>query len=214
MGPRFSQRQVKADHETSLSDLPDLPQIPPVKDQLNLAITTAASGFRVQRDTRDDMFYPSRGSRVDGRVDFFGPYVGSTYAFQSYQFEVNKYLSFGKRHVLDIFGMGCGVTEIISPFRAVPVRRWVICADTRQGATAIAPCLRLKANGASSFPNASAQQCLAVSDRLRPGGVLTRQKTCSPAAERACGSIFEAAQNQSPAPTLRIAGPAGPGPWG
>jgi hypothetical protein len=53
VGPRFSQRQVKADHETSLSDLPNLPQIPPIKDQLNLAITTAAFGFRVQRDTRN-----------------------------------------------------------------------------------------------------------------------------------------------------------------
>ena len=116
VGPRFSQRQVKAGHETSLSDLPNLPQIPPVKDQLNLAITTAAFGFRLQRDTRDDMFYPTRGSRVDGRADFFGPYVGSTYAFQSYQFEVNKYLSFGKRHVLALRGMGCGVTGDHIPF--------------------------------------------------------------------------------------------------
>jgi len=115
-GPRFSQRQIKAAGEATLADLPNLPQIEPIKDQLNLAITSAAFGFRVQRDTRDSMFYPVRGSRIDGKADFFGPYVGSTFPFQAYQFEANKYLPLGKRHVAALRGMGCGVTGDRVPF--------------------------------------------------------------------------------------------------
>jgi outer membrane protein assembly factor BamA len=72
--------------------------------------------MRVERDKRDDMFYPHNGSRIDGRADFFGPYVGSTFTFQSYQFEANRYLPFGKGQVLALRGMGCGVTGDPIPF--------------------------------------------------------------------------------------------------
>ena len=76
-GPRFSRRQIRAAHETTLHDLfPDLPVPPDLESQFDLAITSAALGLRVERDTRDDMFYPQRGSRIDGRIDFFGPYLG------------------------------------------------------------------------------------------------------------------------------------------
>jgi outer membrane protein assembly factor BamA len=114
---RFSQRQVKANNESPVTGLlPIPPPLPPIQDQLNLSITTAALGLRVLRDTRDDMFYPTRGSRLDGRVDFFGPYVGSRFTFQSYQFEMNRYLSLAKRHVLALRAMGCGVTGDHVPF--------------------------------------------------------------------------------------------------
>jgi hypothetical protein len=117
VGPRFSQRQIRAGQEITPKDLgAEQPQLPPIKDQLNLAITSAAFGLRVERDKRDDMFYPRRGSRIDGRADFFGPYVGSTFAFQAYQFEANKYLPIRKRHVVALRGMGCGVTGNRIPF--------------------------------------------------------------------------------------------------
>lgn len=114
-GPRFSQREIKAGHEGSAKDLfPNLPQ-PPIH-QLNLAITSAAAGFRVERDTRDDIFYPRYGSRLDARADIYGPYIGSTFTFQEYQFEANKYVSIGKQNVLAMRGMGCGVTGSQIPF--------------------------------------------------------------------------------------------------
>jgi hypothetical protein len=116
-GPRFSRRQIKAGHETTLADLrPNLPPLSGMQDQLDLSITSEAFGFRIERDTRDNIFYPRRGSRVDGRADFFGPYVGSTFTFQAYQFEVNKYLPVHNRHVLALRGMGCGVTGEHIPF--------------------------------------------------------------------------------------------------
>jgi outer membrane protein assembly factor BamA len=93
-----------------------MPTFRPIQPQLNLAIVSAGFGLRVDRDKRSDTFYPRSGSRIDGKADFFGPYVGSTFSFQSYQFEVNKYLPVGKRQVLALRGMGCGVTGNLIPF--------------------------------------------------------------------------------------------------
>jgi hypothetical protein len=117
VGPRYSHRQIRAAHETTLSDLfPNLPVPPDLDNQFDLSITSAALGFRVERDTRNDTFYPQKGSRIDGRIDFFGPYVGSTFTFQSYQFEMNKYLPYRQRHVIALRAMGCGVTGDKIPF--------------------------------------------------------------------------------------------------
>jgi outer membrane protein assembly factor BamA len=118
VGPRFSHRTIKADHEAAppQEGWPELPQLPPISDQLNLSLTTAALGFRVQRDTRDSMFYPTRGVRMDARVDFFGPYVGSKFTFQNYMFEMNKYVPLRKRHVVALRAMGCGVVGEQIPF--------------------------------------------------------------------------------------------------
>jgi outer membrane protein assembly factor BamA len=116
VGPRFSHRQIRAANEISPESLPDAPVLPAVQDQLDLKITSAALGFRVERDTRDDMFYPRQGSRIDGRVDFFGAYLGSTFNFQSYQFETNKYVPAGQSHVIALRAMGCGVTGKTVPF--------------------------------------------------------------------------------------------------
>jgi outer membrane protein assembly factor BamA len=112
-GLRFSQRRLRSDNEASLDNLSPLP---PIQDQLNLSITTAGMGIRLERDTRDDIFYPTRGSRVNGRADFFGPYVGSQFTFQSYQFEINDYIPIAKGHVLAVRAMGCGVAGSSVPF--------------------------------------------------------------------------------------------------
>jgi outer membrane protein assembly factor BamA len=118
IGPRFSHRTIKAGHETTLPPevSAELPQLPAISDQLNLSLTTAAMGFRVERDTRDDMFYPTRGARMDARIDFFGPYVGSKFTFQNYVFEMNKYLPVRKRSVVALRAMGCGVSGDRIPF--------------------------------------------------------------------------------------------------
>ena len=113
-GLRFSKRQIIAGDETLLQNLP--PEMGPIRDQLNWSITTAALGLRVQRDTRNDMFYPTKGSRIDGRADFFGPYVGSRFSFQSYQFEMNEYLPLSQGHVVALRAMACGVAGEHVPF--------------------------------------------------------------------------------------------------
>jgi hypothetical protein len=118
VGLRFSHRSIKAGHEAALppESWPDLPPLKPIVDQLNLSLTTAAMGIRVERDTRDSMFYPTRGHRLDARVDLFGPYVGSRFTFQNYLFEMNKYVPAGRRHVIALRAMGCGVVGERVPF--------------------------------------------------------------------------------------------------
>lgn len=62
--------------------------------------TLTALGFRVNRDTRPNRFYPTGGMLIDFTADFFSQGLGSKYSFQSYKFTFNKYMSFGDRHVL------------------------------------------------------------------------------------------------------------------
>jgi outer membrane protein assembly factor BamA len=81
-----------------------------------LSLTTAALGFRVEHDTRDSMFYPTRGIRMDARADFFGPYIGSGFTFQNYVFEINKHITVCKGHVVALRAMGCGVAGEQIPF--------------------------------------------------------------------------------------------------
>jgi hypothetical protein len=115
-GLRFNQRTLTAGGEgiNNLTPLP--PPLNTIADQLNRSQRTAAFGIRVQRDTRDSMFYPTTGQRLDFRGDFFGPYAGSDFAFQSYQFEINKYIPLGKRHVVALRAMGCDVAGERVPF--------------------------------------------------------------------------------------------------
>ena len=115
VGPRFTYRQIRAGHELT-AELPDSPILGNIGDQLDLKITSAALGFRVERDTRNDMFYPRSGSRMDARADFFGPYIGSSFTFQNYQFEINKYVPARERHVIALRAMGCGVAGRHIPF--------------------------------------------------------------------------------------------------
>jgi len=176
-GPRFSHRQIKAGQDTTQDYVPNLPPLTPIMDQLNLAITSAAFGFRIQRDTRDDLFYPHHG--LDGRADFFAPFIGSTFAFQSYQFEANKYLPFGKRNVRALRGMGCGVTGEHIPFASSA--GWAICGATRPAGIAIGSCPQRRGNGVSFSGSASARRCLAASGTLPPDWGSYQMKELLPA---------------------------------
>jgi outer membrane protein assembly factor BamA len=54
----------------------------------------------VQRDTRNNHFYPIEGTLTDFTADFFSQGIGSKYSFQSYQLTFNKYGSLKKNQVL------------------------------------------------------------------------------------------------------------------
>ncbi len=99
---RFSQRQIRAGQEGMVKDIvPNAPLSLSIKDQFHQAITSAALGVRVQRDTRATLFYPIRGSRIPA---------------QRCQFEANKHLPYGERQVFVLRGMGCGVVWDTVPF--------------------------------------------------------------------------------------------------
>lgn len=65
---------------------------------LHTALT--ALGFRVNRDTRPNRFYPTSGMLLDFTSDFFSRAFGSKYSFQSYKFTFNKYISLTKNQVV------------------------------------------------------------------------------------------------------------------
>lgn len=63
----------------------------PLPPDLGLDTTLTALGFRVDRDTRPNRFYPTEGTLLDFAADFFSQGLGSKYSFESYKFTFNKY---------------------------------------------------------------------------------------------------------------------------
>jgi hypothetical protein len=70
---------------------------PPEKDRSTIV---AALGPRIQSDSRDSNYYPTRGALFDLNADFYDPAFGGTRSFQSYKAAVNVFFSPGERQVL------------------------------------------------------------------------------------------------------------------
>jgi outer membrane protein assembly factor BamA len=87
----------------------------PLPPDLGLHTTLTALGFRVDRDTSPNRFYPTTGTLVDFTGDFFSQSLGSKYSFQSYKFTFNKYGSLTRNQVL-AFGTFACVTAGQPPF--------------------------------------------------------------------------------------------------
>jgi hypothetical protein len=102
VGPRFvwgsSLITIRSDNAGSAPLPPDIGQ----------HTTLTALGFRVNRDTRPNRFYPTGGMLIDFTSDFFSQGLGSKYSFQSYKFTFNKYFGFGERQVLAYNFFACG----------------------------------------------------------------------------------------------------------
>ena len=79
----------------------------PVPADVGLHTALTAVGFRLQRDTRSNRFYPTGGTLLDFTSDFFSQGLGSKYSFQSYKFTFNKYWSVAKHQVLAYNGFVC-----------------------------------------------------------------------------------------------------------
>ena len=69
----------------------------PLPPDLGLHTALTAIGFRLQRDTRLNRFYPTNGTLLDFTSDFFSQGLGSKYSFQSYKFTFNKHRSLTKQ---------------------------------------------------------------------------------------------------------------------
>jgi hypothetical protein len=79
----------------------------PLPPDVGLHTALTAVGFRLQRDTRPNRFYPTGGTLLDFTSDFFSQGLGSKYSFQSYKFTFNKYWSVAKQQVLAYNGFAC-----------------------------------------------------------------------------------------------------------
>lgn len=101
VGVRFQYRR--------LSTTLDGPQTPGgfVIPDIDLKSTSAALGFRVQRDKRDNTFYPKKGTLLDVTGDFFDQIWGSRREYQTYKFQYNGYREVSPRGVLAYRAMAC-----------------------------------------------------------------------------------------------------------
>lgn len=79
----------------------------PVIDNLELDARTVALGLKTTRDTRNDTFYPTRGTLFEFTSDFFDQAWGSRFEYQVYKSDFNRYLTLAPRHVLAYRAMGC-----------------------------------------------------------------------------------------------------------
>jgi len=109
VGPRYQWRSLNA--RLTGENLPPGFNI----DRAELKSTTSALGFHIQRDLRDDQFYPKTGTLVDVVGDFFQGTLGSDFSYQSYTFAFNKYFGISPRQVLAFRSFGC-VTAGRVPF--------------------------------------------------------------------------------------------------
>jgi Omp85 superfamily domain len=102
LGPRFfNGDSVLTLNGTNNRELP----IPP---DLGFHDTLRAIGFRLQRDTTLNHFYPTQGTFTDFTTDFFSEAIGSKYSYQSYKLTFNKYISLTKKQVLAFGSNFCG----------------------------------------------------------------------------------------------------------
>ena len=81
--------------------------IPPPPD-VGLRTSLRSLGFRLQRDTRPNRFYPTTGTFLDFTADFFSQGLGSKYSYQSYKFTFNKFASLSQKQVLAFDLSFCG----------------------------------------------------------------------------------------------------------
>lgn len=87
----------------------DSPPPIPLPDR-DIDLRTATVGPRLQRDSRDNPFYPSQGMLVDAIVGFYGKAVGGQRSYQSYQASFSQYLPVGTRQVVAWRLSGCRAT--------------------------------------------------------------------------------------------------------
>lgn len=83
----------------------------PVPLPSTIDLRTAALGIRLQRDSSDSSFYPTKGSLFDTLADFYAPQLGGKRTYQNLTLAYNKYLSLGKKNVLAIHASSCMVTD-------------------------------------------------------------------------------------------------------
>jgi len=124
IGPRFQLRQLDAKLDLSAlkpRGLPEeigrLPQdiVEAVTPDL-LSARTVAAGPHLQRDTRNDQFYPTNGSVLNVGGDFFLKALGSKFNYQTYQVRFEGYRSLNERQVLAFGSIGCAAAGDRVPF--------------------------------------------------------------------------------------------------
>lgn len=100
IGPRlwFGRSRLEPQHlgET-------FPNLPPFGVDFNMN----ALGFKIERDTTPNRFYPEEGTLFRFGSDFFSKDLGGTFTFQRYGLTFNAYRSFTKKQILAYNAFAC-----------------------------------------------------------------------------------------------------------
>jgi hypothetical protein len=94
VGPRFFAG------DSFLTLRPSSGTIPPPPPDLGIHTTLRSLGLRVARDTRNNHFYPTTGTKLEFTGDFFSQALGSKYSFQHYKLNFDKFISLSNSQVL------------------------------------------------------------------------------------------------------------------
>lgn len=136
LGPRFLRGSSLV--TVRPSDVGTIP-LPP---DVGLDTTLTALGFRVDRDTRPNRFYPTEGAVLDLAADFFSEGLGSKYSFESYQFTFSKYWGLTPNQVLASGSFACLTRGASLPSTETAfTAQTANCADTLPVAISIVTCL-------------------------------------------------------------------------
>jgi hypothetical protein len=110
-GPRFNYRNLSA----SLSSSADNPPAGIDPNDLGSDVSAYAPGFKVQHDTRSDVYYPTSGHTLEMIGDFFSATRTSALlpekelGYEFYQLSYNHYATLTSTQVLALRGTFCGV---------------------------------------------------------------------------------------------------------
>ena len=86
-------------------------EVPPI----DVRSKSNSLGFKIQRDTRDSNFYPTKGSLFEARADFYSHFIGSARQNQVYNVAYNGYRALSPKRVLAYRGMMCSANQDV-PF--------------------------------------------------------------------------------------------------
>ena len=108
---RLSLNQERLDSSDITHEPPD--KVAAVIDQIGdqlLSQQTVSLGPRIQWDTRNSTFYPTKGVLMDINADFFGTGLGSKWNYEFYKVGFNKYIQVAQTQVIAFRGMTCAAT--------------------------------------------------------------------------------------------------------
>src|SRR4051812_49136899 len=98
---RLSLNQERFDDSDITHEVPE--KVAAVIDQIGdqlLGQQTASLGPRIQWDSRNSTFYPTKGIFMDINADFFGTGLGSKWNYEFYKVAFNKYIQVAKTQVI------------------------------------------------------------------------------------------------------------------
>ncbi len=146
------------------------------------------AGFVVMYDTRDNVFFPTRGQLHEASVTAFGGPLGGDFDWTRRQIDLRRYLPLGPRHTVALQGL------LVSNSGEPPFTQLGLlggrtcCADITRGATATAIWRRCRRSTGGRSGGGSGWRCSRPGERWRAILTGSRWRACAWRAARGCAT--------------------------